>query len=59
MRNLITRFLREEDGMELVEWTIVAVLLALGAAVAWDEIATAINDRLGDVEDCLANENCG
>ena len=59
MRNLIERFLREEDGMEFVEWAIVATLFALAAAFIWDDIATAITDRLGDVESCISTGDCG
>ena len=32
MQRLIERFVREEDGMELLEWSIVAVLFALAGA---------------------------
>ena len=39
MRNLITRFVREEDGMEFVEWALVATLFALAGIGAWGQIA--------------------
>ncbi len=32
MRRFIERFVREEDGMELLEWSIVAVLFCLAGA---------------------------
>jgi hypothetical protein len=34
MLSLITRMLREEDGMEVLEWSIVAVLFCLAGAGA-------------------------
>jgi Flp pilus assembly pilin Flp len=34
MRRFIERFVREEDGMELLEWSIVAVLFCLAGAGA-------------------------
>ena len=34
MRRLIERFLREDGGMELLEWSVVAVLFCLACAGA-------------------------
>lgn len=50
MSNLIVRFFREEDGMEFVEWALVATLFALAAIVAWEDLGTAIDGALGDIE---------
>ena len=33
MRNLIVRFIKEEDGMEMVEWALVAGLVCMAALV--------------------------
>ena len=49
MRNLITRFVREEDGMEFVEWALVATLFALAGIGAWGTLAGQISDALGAV----------
>ncbi len=51
MRNLITRFVREEDGMEFVEWALVATLFALAGSFAWGTLASTISGALGDVGD--------
>lgn len=42
MLRLIKRVLREEDGMELLEWAIVAVVFALAGAVAMDSLGTGL-----------------
>lgn len=49
MRNLITRFVREEDGMEFVEWALVATLFALAGIGAWGQLSTNISTALGNV----------
>ena len=49
MRNLITRFVREEDGMEFVEWALVAVLFALAGITAWEQLASQITSALSAI----------
>jgi len=39
---MIMNFLREENGMEMVEWSLVAVLFALVAAGAFTSVGTAL-----------------
>ena len=50
MSNLIVRFFREEDGMEFVEWALVATLFALAGIGAWTSLGSAITTALGTVE---------
>ena len=50
MRNAIRNFLRDESGMEMVEWTIVAIVFAVAASFAWGGVAEAINGALAEVE---------
>ena len=49
MRNLITRFVREEDGMEFVEWALVATLFALAGIGAWGQLSSNITSSLNIV----------
>ena len=58
MRNLIVRFLREEDGMEFVEWALVAALFAVVGAAGWRSLADLITTELGEVESCLDGSTC-
>jgi Flp pilus assembly pilin Flp len=51
--NTIARFVREDDGMEMVEWAIVGVVFAVAAAAFWGDLAGAINIALDDIEDCV------
>ena len=50
MLKVISDFLRDEDGMEMVEWTIVATVFAVAAAAFWGDLGTAIDTALGRVE---------
>ena len=50
MRNAIKRFVASEDGMEMVEWSIVGVVFAVAAAFFWSELATRIDSALGLIE---------
>jgi len=53
MRNLITRFVQEEDGMEFVEWALVATLFALAGVGAWETLNDDISTALGNVGSSL------
>jgi Flp pilus assembly pilin Flp len=53
MSNLIKRFVQEEDGMEFVEWALVATLFALVGIGAWTTLGGAITNALGQVQTSL------
>jgi Flp pilus assembly pilin Flp len=55
MSNLIVRFVREEDGMEFVEWSLVAVLFALVGITAWTTLGNQIVTSLGTIESQLSS----
>jgi Flp pilus assembly pilin Flp len=46
----VKRLVLEQDGMEMVEWAIVGVVFAVAAAAFWGNLATAIDNALGDIE---------
>ena len=46
----IERLIREDAGMEMVEWAIVGVVFAVAAAAFWGDLATAIDNALDDIE---------
>lgn len=50
MRNAIARFVRGEEGMEMVEWAIVGVVFAVAAAAFWTDLATAVDGALNKVQ---------
>ena len=53
MWTTLKRFVREEDGMEMVEWAIVGVVFAVAAAITWTELAGSIDLALQDIEDTV------
>ena len=55
MRSLITRFVKEEDGMEMVEWALVAGLFVLVAMAGWGGVAGAITGRLATLSGAISN----
>lgn len=55
MRNLIVRFLKEEDGMEMVEWALVAGLFVLIAMTGWTAVGNAITTKLGELQTAIEN----
>jgi Flp pilus assembly pilin Flp len=46
---MIKNFIFEDDGMEMVEWALVAVLFAVVAGVAFTGVGTAVATALGSV----------
>ena len=50
MRNAIARFVRGEEGMEMVEWAIVGVVFAVAAASFWESLSGAVDTALGKIE---------
>ena len=50
LSNTIVRLIRDDSGMEMVEWAIVGVVFAVAAATFWGDLATNIDAALGDIE---------
>jgi Flp pilus assembly pilin Flp len=59
MVSAIKRFVREESGMEMVEWAIVGVVFAVAAAAVWTTLSERLDAALGTIEDTLNNPNPG
>jgi hypothetical protein len=60
---MVVRRLRElvvaDEGMEMVEWSIVGVIFALASALVWTSIGTSINSALTDLAECVSDQsNC-
>ena len=43
------RFIREEDGQDLIEYALVAALIALAATAGMGTVATAINNAFSAI----------
>lgn len=49
MLNLVKKFVREDDGLEMVEWAIVAALITTAAAVTMASIGSEVNTSFNTV----------
>ena len=43
MKNIVTRFVREEDGQDLIEYSLLAALIAFACVLAMQTLAIDIN----------------
>ena len=53
--NMLKQFLQEEEGMEMVEWALVAVLFAVASVVAWQTLGTNLNTAVDGIAEQIAN----
>ena len=49
MWTLTKKFVKEEEGMEMVEYAVVAALVIIAAVGVWATLGTEIVNRMGDV----------
>jgi Flp pilus assembly pilin Flp len=49
MRQLLCRFIREEDGQDLIEYAFLAVFIALGVIIGLQAIAVGLNQHFTNV----------
>ncbi len=52
---MIKNFIFEDDGMEMVEWALVAVLFAIVAGLAFTQVGTAVTGALGATATDITN----
>jgi Flp pilus assembly pilin Flp len=48
--NTIRRFAREDEGIEMLEWAIVAALFATAGAVMWGTLGTTVSGELTSID---------
>ena len=53
MKNLIQRFIREEDGQDLIEYALLAAIIAIGAILGMQAVSSQINQTFSDVDSGL------
>jgi pilus assembly protein Flp/PilA len=53
LKAMIEQFLTEEDGATMIEYGLLAALIALVVAAAVVTIGTALNNRFTDVGTCV------
>jgi len=55
MKKLLLRFLRDTEGQDLIEYALLAALVALGAVAGMTALAGGINQKFTDVSTSLNN----
>jgi len=54
MKNLFARFVREENGQDLIEYSLLAAIIAVGAIATMTTVSSNINSVFGKVSTELA-----
>jgi pilus assembly protein Flp/PilA len=55
MKNLFNRFVREEQGQDLIEYALLAGLISLASVVAITTLGTAIQGKFTSVGTAVTN----
>jgi pilus assembly protein Flp/PilA len=55
MKNLFVRFVREEEGQDLIEYSLLAAVIAVGSMAVLPGVSTAINGVFTKVTGALNN----
>lgn len=55
MKNLVLRFIADEEGQDLIEYALLAALIALAAITAMQNLGGAINSKFNSVSSQLGN----
>ncbi|MBP1685306.1 MAG: Flp/Fap pilin component [Deltaproteobacteria bacterium] len=53
MKQLLVRFISEEEGQDLIEYALLAAIIALGATVGMIALAGGINTKFNDISTTL------
>ena len=53
MKNLVNRFVREEEGQDLIEYSLLAALISIGSIVAMGVLSGQINAIFGVITGAL------
>lgn len=54
MKNLITRFVREDNGQDLVEYALLIAFIALACIVGMQTLGSAINTEFTSISTSLS-----
>ena len=54
-RNILTGFMRDESGQDLIEYALVAAIIALGATAAMTTLASSITSAFTKIGTSLTN----
>ncbi|MGC4081821.1 MAG: Flp family type IVb pilin [Vicinamibacterales bacterium] len=54
MKKFVLRFIKDEDGQDLIEYALLAALIALAAIVGMQALGGALNQKFSDVSTSLS-----
>ncbi len=54
VKNLIQRFVRDERGLETVEYAVIAGLITVAAIATIAAVGLLVNDKFGELEEKLS-----
>ena len=54
MKNLFARFVREESGQDLIEYSLLAAIIAVAAIASMKLVTTEVKDVFTDVSTALS-----
>ena len=49
MKNLLLRFIREDQGQDLIEYAFLAVFIALAVSAGLGAVATGVNTQMSNI----------
>lgn len=55
LRSTVVRLVREDRGMEMIEWSLVGVVFALACALLWSMLNDDISSALTQIAGCVSN----
>jgi pilus assembly protein Flp/PilA len=55
MKNLIARFIREDEGQDLIEYAFLAVFIALVVTAGLTLVGTAVNDKMSTIASSVSS----
>jgi pilus assembly protein Flp/PilA len=53
MKNLLVRFVREDEGQDLVEYALLITFIALACIIGMQNLGTAINNKYNSISASL------
>ena len=53
MMNAIMKFIRDEEGLTIVEYAVAGTLITLGVVTAFTDLGDAVATQLGELEDAM------
>ena len=49
MRNFFARFIREDQGQDLIEYAFLAVFIGLAVVIGLEAVATGVNTQMSNI----------